>query len=279
MTYQIEIPQMDACVSAVRHIRRLRGGSQSHLLAASDGGLYVTKFQNNAQHVRVLANEMLAGQLGQFLGLPVATVEVIDVPEWLIEQTPDLSVEVGNAIFPCSAGRQLGSRYVSDPAGSKVREYLPDDLFARVVNLHDFPRVLVLDKWASNCDGRQVVFNLSSSGTDTYTATFIDQGFCFNAGEWNFPDMPLRGTYARKSVYTMVGGWDAFEPALSRAESMGLDEIWRYALRIPEEWYEHDSDGLSRICEGLYRRRPLIRTLIAAFRNSPGNPFPNWTKD
>ncbi len=72
MTYQMEIAQMNACVSAVRHIRRLRGGSQSHLLAASDGGFYVTKFQNNPQHVRVLANEMLAGQLGRFLGLPLA---------------------------------------------------------------------------------------------------------------------------------------------------------------------------------------------------------------
>jgi hypothetical protein len=25
----------------------------------------------------------------------------------------------------------------------------------------------------------------------------IDFGFCFNAGEWDFPDAPLRGLYAR----------------------------------------------------------------------------------
>ena len=275
----MEIAQTETCVSAVRHIRRLRGGSQSHLLAASDGGFYVTKFTNNPQHVRVLANEMLAGQLGQFLGLPVAAVEVIDVPERLIEQTPELCVEVGNAIYPCSAGRQLASRYVTDPDSPKVHEYLPDDLLARVANISDFPRVLVLDKWAANCDGRQVVFSSDSSGSDTYTATFIDQGFCFNAGEWNFPDTPLRGAYARSRVYNAVSGWDAFEPSLSWAESMDHDEIWRCALRIPEEWYEHDSDGLSRICEELYRRRPLLRNLITAFRSSPGNPFPNWTKD
>ncbi len=279
MTYQMEIAQTETCVSAVRHIRRLRGGSQSHLLAASDGGFYVTKFTNNPQHVRVLANEMLAGQLGQFLGLPVPAVEVIDVPEWLIEQTPELCVEVGNAIYPCSAGRQLASRYVTDPDSPKVHEYLPDDLLARVANISDFPRVLVLDKWAANCDGRQVVFSPDSSGSDTYTATFIDQGFCFNAGEWNFPDTPLRGAYARSRVYNAVSGWDAFEPSLSRAESMDRDEIWRCALRIPEEWYEQDSDGLSRICEELYRRRPLLRNLITAFRNSSRNPFPNWTKD
>ena len=32
-----------------------------------------------------------------------------------------------------------------------------------------------------------------------YTATFIDQGYCFNAGEWTFPDSPLRGVYPAQS--------------------------------------------------------------------------------
>ncbi len=50
---------MNTCISAVQHLRPLRGGAQSHLLRASDGACYVTKFQNNPQHIRVLANEML----------------------------------------------------------------------------------------------------------------------------------------------------------------------------------------------------------------------------
>jgi len=47
-----------------------RGGAQAHLLRASDGNWYVTKFQNNPQHIRVLANEMLATRLGLALSLP-----------------------------------------------------------------------------------------------------------------------------------------------------------------------------------------------------------------
>jgi hypothetical protein len=27
-----------------------------------------------------------------------------------------------------------------------------------------------------------------------YHTVMIDQGFCFNAGEWNFPDAPLCGS-------------------------------------------------------------------------------------
>ena len=65
---------MNACISAVQHLRPLRGGAQSHLLRASDGTWYVTKFQNNPQHIRVLANEMLATRLGSALGLPMPRV-------------------------------------------------------------------------------------------------------------------------------------------------------------------------------------------------------------
>ena len=49
---------------AVEHVRRLRGGAQSHLLRCDDGDYYVVKFKNNPQGVRILANEMLAGQAG-----------------------------------------------------------------------------------------------------------------------------------------------------------------------------------------------------------------------
>src|SRR5439155_12199024 len=53
-------------LSAVQQIRRMRGGSQSHLMRASDGNYYITKFQNNPQDVRVLANEFFASKLGSF---------------------------------------------------------------------------------------------------------------------------------------------------------------------------------------------------------------------
>jgi hypothetical protein len=72
---------VNTCISAVRHLRPLRGGAQSHLLKASDGACYVTKFQNNPQHIRVLANETLATNLGLALGLPLPRVEVIEVPD------------------------------------------------------------------------------------------------------------------------------------------------------------------------------------------------------
>jgi hypothetical protein len=109
-----------------------------------------------------------------------------------------------------------------------------------------------------------------------YTATFIDQGYCFNAGEWTFPDAPLRGAYGNNCVYEGVTGWEAFEPALSRAEEMDAGAIWESAADIPEEWYEADREGLERLVEALHHRRAEIRKLITDFRTSSRNPFPNW---
>ncbi len=267
---------MNACISAVQHLRRLRGGAQSHLLRASDGAWYVTKFQNNPQHIRVLANEMLATRLGLALGLPMPRVEVIEVSDWLIEHTEDLRINLGGPRIPCRSGKQFGSQYVGPASPDLPLDYLPNELLQKVVNVGDFARVLVLDKWTCNSDGRQAVFCHKTPRSRRYVATFIDQGYCFNAGEWTFPDYPLRGVYANNYVYEGVTGWKAFEPALSLAEEMDLDTIWRCADEIPEEWYEGNREGLHGLVEALYNRRATIRRLISAFRRSTRNPFPNW---
>jgi hypothetical protein len=268
---------VNACISAVQHVRRLRGGSQSQLLRASDGQYYVTKFQNNPQHVRVLANEMLATRLGAFLGLPVPRVASIEVCGWLIEHTHDLRIDMAGLRTAFKAGLHLGSAYVADPIEGHLFDYLPEGLLQRVTNIEDFARVIVLDKWTCNADGRQAVFSREAKRRATYKATFIDQGYCFNAGEWNFPDSPLRGVYARNCVYSHVTGWDAFEPVLTRAEEMDIDQIWRLATEIPAEWYEFDSAGLLHLVEALSTRRSTIRALITEFRHSSRNPFPLWT--
>ena len=267
---------MNACISAIQHLRPLRGGAQSHLLKASDGACYVTKFQNNPQHIRVLANEMLATNLGLALGLPMPRVEVIEVSDSLIEHTEDLRISLGGAKIPCRSGKQLGSLYVGCESPGMTFDYLPRELLQRVVNIGDFARALVLDKWTCNSDGRQAIFCRKTVRGHRHHATFIDQGYCFNASEWSFPDCPLRGVYANNCVYEGVTGWEAFEPALTRAEEMDADTIWRYAAEIPEEWYEGDRDGLHRLVEALHHQRTAIRGLIEKFRESTRNPFPNW---
>ena len=81
-------------VTAVQHVRRMRGGAQSHLMRCADGNFYVVKFQDNPQHTRVLANEMLATRLAAAIGLTVPATEVVEVDRWLVEHTSDLRFEL-----------------------------------------------------------------------------------------------------------------------------------------------------------------------------------------
>lgn len=246
-------------------------------MRASNDGYYVVKFQNNPQDVRILANEYLGTKLGTLLGLPMPEAGVINVPESLVRETPELKIENGALTVPCASGLQFGSQYVVDPHQTSVFDYLPESMFHKVENREDFHRMLVFDKWTGNSDGRQAVF-FKPLGSRMYRVVFIDQGYCFNAGEWSFADLPLRGIYARNSVYADVTGWKDFEPVLARIEQIKVANITTIAREIPTEWYRNDTVALSRLVEPLYQRRLQVRDLITSFRTSSRNPFPNWTE-
>ena len=271
---QQQLELFPAQLTAEKHIRRLRGGSQSQLLRACDGSYQVTKFLGNPQHDRVLANEFFSCRLGELLLLPVPQVAVIEVPDWLIESTPDLYVESAGHRKPFPSGLHLASRFVGDPDTDQILDHLQEEHFAKVLNRSDFSRCLILDKWTSNADGRQAVF-VKRAGHN-WVATFIDHGYAFNAGEWSFPDLALHGVYYRNYVYKDVTSWESFEPALSIAEQMDRQDIWECAAPIPSEWCGPNSGALPQLVEKLYERRSMIRNLITAFRNSNRNPFPNW---
>jgi hypothetical protein len=245
-------------------------------MRAGDGHFYVVKFQNNPQHRRVLANELLASRLAAEIGLPVPAGELVAVTDWLVANTPELTIQLSGTSLPCQPGLQFGSRYVVDPTGepAQVFDFLPETMIGRVKNLETFAGVLAFDKWTGNANGRQAIFH-KFSRERKYTATFIDQGYCFNAGEWTFPDAPLRGVYSRNHVYLAVTGWESFEPWLGRIEKMGISTIHAIADAIPQEWYG-DRDDLERLIDELWNRRTRIRPLLEAFRDSVRQPFPNW---
>jgi hypothetical protein len=261
-------------VGAVQHVRRMRGGAQGHLMRCSDEHFYVVKFQNNPQHRRVLVNELVATRLAEMIGLPVPQVAVVEVGEWLIEKTPELCVQLGGSESRCPAGMQFGARFVVDPLEGHIFDYLPESMLNRVKNVQAFAGMLCLDKWTCNTNGRQAVF-WKKARERNYTATFIDQGYCFNAGEWKWADAALRGVYPRNDVYAGVSGWESFEPWLSAIEKLDAEQIHALQNEVPIEWYG-DLDALSELLAGLVERQKKVRGLIEMFKESARKPFPRW---
>jgi len=239
-------------------------------MLADDGRKYVTKLQGNPQCTRVLANDYLACRLARMIGLRVPEPVIILVDDDTIREQ-GIAFTLGGRAVAARPGLQFGSALVS----GKVLDWLPGTMLGRVRNLREFAGLLAFDKWTCNADGRQVVFH-KEMRERKYAASFIDFGYCFNAGEWSFPDAPLRGVYGLNDVYERIESWDDFAPWLSLIERFPSRQLQCIAEEIPCEWYG-ERDELQRMLDCLLERRGKVRRLIEDFRTSSRNPFPNWT--
>jgi len=67
-------------VRAIRYVAPLReGGSLPGIMEADDDGTYVVKYRGAGQGPKALVAELLAGEIGRALGLPVPEAALIDV--------------------------------------------------------------------------------------------------------------------------------------------------------------------------------------------------------
>lgn len=262
-------------LTAVQHVRRMRGGSQAQLLRASDSHLYVVKFTNNPQGVRMLANDWIASRLARRIGLPVPEVAAIEISPWLIRSTPELSFELPSGRAACHEGVHFGSRFAVDPQEGMVTDFLPAACLPRVKNLAAFIGAVAFDKWTCNTDRRQAVF-VGTPESTWYSAVLVDQGHCFNATHWDFPDSPRYGLYDWREVYLQVTSWESFEPWLTRVESLDAQEISEIADSTSPVWYDQDALGLAQLVSQLILRQRRLRRIIADLKHSAVDPFRNW---
>src|SRR6201987_403052 len=81
-------------VAARRYVTPLReGGSLPAILEADDDGLYVAKFRGAGQGPKALVAEVLAGEIGRLLGLPVPELVFVDLPAELARTEPDAEIQ------------------------------------------------------------------------------------------------------------------------------------------------------------------------------------------
>jgi hypothetical protein len=282
------VTTLDYCIfflmplTAVRHIRKMRGGAQSHLLQADDGHSYVVKFRNNPQHRRILVNELISSVLLDYLKISAPETAVLHVTPEFLAENPEVHLTLGAQRLDVEPGWHFGSRFPGDPALTAIYDFLPDALLPSIVNLEDFRGILVFDKWAGNADGRQSIFYRANvrvgrgAPRPGFVARMIDHGFVFEGPNWDFSDSPLQGLYARRIVYDRVRSLDDFQPWLEQAMHFPeevMDQAWK---RIPPDWIAGEEDALERLLDRLYNRRMRLPQLLEACRGTRVNPFPNW---
>ncbi|MEK7408518.1 MAG: HipA family kinase [Acidobacteriota bacterium] len=270
-------------IEARRHIRRMRGGAQSHLIQAADGQYYVVKFKNNPQHRRVLVNELIASVFLRYLQISTPEIAIIRISPEFVKENPELKFQLGAQGAPVGPGWHFGSRFPDDPDRIAIYDFLPDVFLRQVANLHEFAAVLAFDKWMANADGRQAVFFRGQPRPvkgdprpGRFFALMIDEGFVLNGPYWDFPDSPLQGLYHRPLVYEGIRSWDDFQPWLDRIRHFPeevMDEAWR---QIPLEWIEGEEDALEQVMQKLMERRARVADLVGECRRARSSLFPSW---
>ena len=119
-------------VTATRYVTPLReGGSLPAIVEADDLGMYVVKFRGAGQGRKALVAEIVAGELGRRLGLPVPELVTVRLDESLARGEPDQEIQ---DLLLASVGRNLGVDYLPGSLGFDPLAFAVDpELAGRVV--------------------------------------------------------------------------------------------------------------------------------------------------
>ncbi len=97
-------------LTVTRYVSPLReGGSLPAIVEADDDGLYVLKFRGAGQGARALIAELVAGELGRMLGLPVPEIAFMELDPVLGRSEPDYEIQ---SLIRASAGLNLAMDYL-----------------------------------------------------------------------------------------------------------------------------------------------------------------------
>lgn len=129
--------------TTTRYVTPLReGGSLPAIVEADDDGMYVLKFRGAGQGPKVLIAELLAGEIGRALGLPVPEIVFLELDGALARSEPDFEIQ---NLVKASAGLNLGLDYLPGAvAFSTIDLARVDPLLAS--------RIVWFDAYMSNVD-------------------------------------------------------------------------------------------------------------------------------
>lgn len=130
-------------LTAIRYVTPLReGGSLPAIFEADDEGTYVLKFRGAAQGTKALIAELVAGEIGRALGLPVPEIVFLELDGLLARSEPHAEIQ---ELIRKSAGLNLGLDYLPGSVAFSVLD-IPrvDPLLAS--------RIVWFDAYMSNVD-------------------------------------------------------------------------------------------------------------------------------
>jgi len=217
-------------VCATRYVTPLReGGSLPAIVEADDDGLYVLKFRGAGQGPKALIAELVAGEIGRALGLPVPEIVFIDLDPELARTEPDPEIQ---ELIRASGGLNLALDYLPGSVTFDPLSDRPDPgLASRIVWFDGF--VTNLDRTPRNAN--LLMWHRSLRLID-HGASLYFQHQWGDPAEMAVKPFALIKDHVLLPFASALAEADATLPALLTAERLRA-----IVDTIPEAWLRHDS--------------------------------------
>src|SRR5438477_8185203 len=122
-------------LTATRYVTPLReGGSLPAIVEADDDGMYVLKFRGAGQGPKALIAELVAGEIGRALGLPVPEIVFVELDAELARTEPDPEIQ---DLIRASAGLNLALDYLPGAVAFDPLVHRPEAELASAIVWHD----------------------------------------------------------------------------------------------------------------------------------------------
>jgi hypothetical protein len=219
-------------VTATRYVTPFReGGSVPGLMEADDDGLYVVKYRGAGQGPKALVAELVAGELGRALGLPVPEIVFVELDPALGRAEPDTEIR---ELLERSPGRNLGLDFLPgslpfDPASAlagPAGTAPGPDLAAEIVWFDAF--VTNVDRTAKNVN--LLVWHRRLWLIDHGAALYVHH-------RWLAPDTHARRPFERVADHVLLPWAGSIADADARLAPRVTPELLEATVgAIPDDW-------------------------------------------
>jgi hypothetical protein len=213
-------------ISATAYLTPLReGGSLPGLMEADDLGTYVVKFTGAGQGPKTLVAEIVVGELGRLVGVPIPRLALIEVDAEIGRREPDEEVQ---ELVVSSAGINLAIDFLPGSVGYDRSFAVPGDAAARL---------LWLDAFVANVDRSVRNTNLLIWHKRLWA---IDHGACLRFHHaWGSPDAFAAAPY-RFGDHVLNGRGDPRTVHDELAALITAEALETIMSLVPDAWLERD---------------------------------------
>ncbi len=212
---------------ATRYVTPLReGGSLPALVESNDDGLYVLKFRGAGQGTKALVAELIAGEIGRALGLPVPRLAFMRLGSALGRNEPDYEIRT---LLESSAGLNFAMDYLPGSITfDTMANNIDPDLASKIVWFDAF--IMNVDRTARNTN--MLMWHRKLYLIDHGASLFFHHQWETAANKFESPFVAIKDHVLLRFANDVMVASQKFKPMLN------MDLLRSVVLLIPNVWLE-----------------------------------------